>query len=54
MSEEVKICPFCKSEIRPLDTHCAKIVADSPNEKRFQLVTCVLIRYYLVEPTDQK
>lgn len=52
--EEDKICPFCKSTMRPLDNHCVKIVADSPNEKKFQIVTCVLTRYYFVEPTEQK
>lgn len=52
--DEIKICPYCKSEIRPLDNHVTRIVADSPSEKRFLSVTCILTRYYLIELTEQK
>lgn len=52
--EEIKYCPYCKAEIRVLDEHAQSIRADSPNDKRFQIVTCILKRYYLVEPIEQK
>lgn len=56
MIEKVKpeICPYCKNEMRPLDNHAGRIIADSPNEKKFIQVTCILNRYYMVEPTEQK
>jgi len=54
VSEENKICPYCKNKIRALDSHAVSIVADSPNEKKFLQVKCVLLRYYFVEPTEQE
>lgn len=49
---EIKLCPYCKAEIRPLDSHAVSIKADSPTDKSFILVACHLVRYYNVEPKD--
>jgi hypothetical protein len=46
------ICPYCKAEMRPLDNHAIKIVADSPSRKDFLIVTCQLTRYYEAKVTD--
>lgn len=54
MKTENEICPYCKNEVGPLDKHVINIIADSPSDKKFLLVTCMLIRYYYVEPVVQK
>jgi uncharacterized protein with PIN domain len=48
--DKVEKCPYCKNEIRPLDSHLIKVVAEKAD--KFLLVTCQLIRYYQVEPVD--
>lgn len=47
MSAEVKICPYCKAEIRPLDKHRAKLDIKNDSDgipDQYVLVSCVLTR----------
>ena len=50
---EVKKCPYCLNEIRPLDTHVAKIIADATDKTQLR-ITCALERYYHITPVEPK
>lgn len=51
MTEQIKICPYCQNEIRPLDNHT--ITSEIDKDKNYIIVKCLLIRYYKVEIKDR-
>lgn len=58
MNKDIKICAYCKNEMRPLDNHAIKFVADSTTDKSLVMITCqltrydVVLQYYQVEAKD--
>lgn len=58
MPDEIR-CPYCKVEIRPLDTHISSVKGtrnyfDMEGIKPQIEVTCILVRSYIVDIEETK
>lgn len=54
MKAENRICPYCKAEVKSLDFHVRNVEVDNNIGSKVMRITCVLTRYYLIEPSEQK